>query len=822
MIYINNLNKTYVSKGTSTVALNDVSVSFESTGLVSILGKSGCGKTTLMNLIGGLDKFDSGDIIVKNLSFNNSTRKDLDTLRNNVIGFVFQNYNIIDHMTVFDNISLALQIQGVTNIEKVVEHIKLVGLKGLEFRKMNELSGGQKQRVAIARALVKSSEIVLCDEPTGNLDEATSIQIMELLKELSKTRLVIVVSHDSELSTKYSDRVINMNDGQIVSDTGNVRVSEKIENINLSFDASTDVNNAVSEALKLSNSNTIVSVKFDYSSGSKDNVDNAVLESDNLAIAEESKFNTFKMIVRTAFSYLTLRKLRLSLVLVLCVLTLSISTFLAAALTYNPNKDIVKSLEEFNNPFIEYFCRTEGYTYTECENQALYELVEDTDLTIENIAYVADSNISIETAAGDSRSYYVNVSDSSRYFNLIPGSKDISDTYDIYITDYLASYINSSMALEEFIDYSYNGYTIVGVIDTDYETINLEDEKYSYSMSYEYRTAVLNPESYKYVMSENNDYIYDQFNLEGGAYSRVNVYNVENATYTLLHGNDISGENEVIVSKDLMCSLLKINYDYDCTNTSDDYTMYDNFMNKELNFSDGYYSYASAIDKVYSDGFTIVGVSNNSYSYMYITSDNYTEMYDYDLRLKADKNFFVAPDDREAAAEYMYYILNNTIYRTIFDSHDQYNIYSLYSHTYDIEYVTLYVVVLVILSIIATVTLLLNFNFISKKKRKEVGVLKSLGYKDIHIYLIFTTYVIMQGIILFILSLIGSIIISDIYNVAEMNVADYYYRGYDLISATPTSIIYLFFVTFVVGFITVLSPLKKVSRTETIDVIKSI
>ncbi len=198
MINITNLNKIYKSKKTSHQALNDINVSFDERGLVFLLGKSGCGKTTLMNIMGGLDDMTSGDIVIDHLSLNEASKSDLDRLRNNLIGFIFQDYNVLEHMTASENISLALKLQGITDEDEVGKYLGLVGLEGLGNRLINELSGGQKQRVAIARALVKNPRILLCDEPTGNLDHDTSNTITKLLKELSKDRLVIIVSHNNE------------------------------------------------------------------------------------------------------------------------------------------------------------------------------------------------------------------------------------------------------------------------------------------------------------------------------------------------------------------------------------------------------------------------------------------------------------------------------------------------------------------------------------------------------------------------------------------------------------------------------------------------
>lgn len=224
MIELKNISKTYKSKkGLKTEALKDVSIKFEDKGLVFILGKSGCGKSTLLNIIGGLDKYDSGDLFINGKSTNKFKTKDFDAYRNTYMGFVFQDFNLLENYSIYKNVSLSLELQN-KRIDKVKidEILKIVGLENLGNRKPNELSGGQKQRIAIARALIKNPNVILADEPTGNLDSATGRQIFELLKELSKEKLVIVVSHDEESAQRYADRIIELKDGIVTNDTKEV------------------------------------------------------------------------------------------------------------------------------------------------------------------------------------------------------------------------------------------------------------------------------------------------------------------------------------------------------------------------------------------------------------------------------------------------------------------------------------------------------------------------------------------------------------------------------------------------------------------------
>lgn len=222
MLEISNLKKDYQMKDETVHALKGVDICFRRNEFVSILGPSGCGKTTLLNIIGGLDRYTDGDLIVEGVSTKEFKDKDWDNYRNHRVGFVFQSYNLIPHQTVLQNVELALTLSGVSKKdrkERAIEVLTKVGLGDKLKSKPNQLSGGQMQRVAIARALVNDPEIILADEPTGALDSKTSVQIMDLLKEVSENRLVIMVTHNPELAEQYSSRIIKLLDGELIEDS---------------------------------------------------------------------------------------------------------------------------------------------------------------------------------------------------------------------------------------------------------------------------------------------------------------------------------------------------------------------------------------------------------------------------------------------------------------------------------------------------------------------------------------------------------------------------------------------------------------------------
>lgn len=222
MLELSNITKDYVAGDTTVKALKGVSIKFRKNEFVSILGQSGCGKTTLLNIIGGLDRYTDGDLTIDEISTKQYKDKDWDTYRNNRIGFVFQSYNLIPHQTVLSNVELALTLSGVSKAERrerATKVLQQVGLGDQLHKKPNQMSGGQMQRVAIARALVNDPDILLADEPTGALDSETSIQIMNILKEISKDKLIIMVTHNPELAKEYSSRIIKLLDGQVVDDS---------------------------------------------------------------------------------------------------------------------------------------------------------------------------------------------------------------------------------------------------------------------------------------------------------------------------------------------------------------------------------------------------------------------------------------------------------------------------------------------------------------------------------------------------------------------------------------------------------------------------
>ncbi len=375
MLQIKNINKTYINGTNKTVALKNVSITFPSKGMVFIVGKSGAGKSTLLNIIGGLDKMDSGEIIINNHSTNDFSKNDFDAYRNYHIGFIFQEFNLIDDLTVKENIAIALKIQAKgIDTTTIDEALKLVNLEGLGYRSPKELSGGQKQRISVARALVKNPNIILADEPTGALDSNTGYEIMNSLKTLSKDKLVIVVTHDEEAANNFADEIIKLNDGKVVghyviSKDYVVPKTEKISDNIIKIPSGNVIDNEdiINNMLKDNQTNYIcltskpenvtISYPDSYNEVFKENdlSKKFVLSDDsNNEVKSESTHNdtinkkakiSFKECLKMAFNQFKKSKGKIAFLLVFTIIAISLLSFSVLSLTISNNSIVANTLK---------------------------------------------------------------------------------------------------------------------------------------------------------------------------------------------------------------------------------------------------------------------------------------------------------------------------------------------------------------------------------------------------------------------------------------------------------------------------------------------
>lgn len=364
MLETKNLKKVYkTKKGVSVNALNGVSIKFPEKGLVFLLGKSGSGKSTLLNLLGGLDKYDEGEIIIKGVSSKDFNQSHFDSYRNTYVGFIFQEYNVLEEFTVGANIALAIELQGrKASDEEINSILTKVDLEGYGDRKPNELSGGQKQRVAIARALVKNPQIIMADEPTGALDSKTGKQVLDTLKKLSEEKLVIVVSHDREFAETYGDRIIELADGNIIEDMEKsvkiVAKQRKINEDNLQFNDTTvvvkkgyhlteDDRIKINEYIDRVNSNLNIKVANENQGGST----GEFVKTDESKIKyqdREFKLIKSKLPLKNAFkigaSSLKHKKIRLTITILLSFVAFTLFALADTFGNYNHIKTCTKSI----------------------------------------------------------------------------------------------------------------------------------------------------------------------------------------------------------------------------------------------------------------------------------------------------------------------------------------------------------------------------------------------------------------------------------------------------------------------------------------------
>ncbi|MBE6136825.1 MAG: ATP-binding cassette domain-containing protein [Erysipelotrichaceae bacterium] len=390
MLEIKNLSKIYKTNNVTTKALDNVSLKFPDKGMVFLLGKSGSGKSTLLNVCGGLDTPTDGEIIVKGRSSSSFSGSDFDSYRNTYIGFIFQEYNILNEFTVEDNIALALELQGKSkDRNKINELLAQVDLADFARRRPNTLSGGQKQRIAIARALIKDPEIIMADEPTGALDSNTGKQVLDTLKKLSESKLVIVVSHDREFAEYYGDRIIELKDGQILSDTSKTTIEAKhVGHITMVDDNTISIKNgveltnddikALNDFLKKSNNEILISnnekdIK-EYKQQAKisdSGLKETFIETNEDCYKlkqyskEEAKLIRSKLPMRHAAkigtSNLKLKPIRLIFTILLSVVSFILLGIVSTMTFYDKNE---VSIESFMNSNLEYIPIQKGYQMT--------------------------------------------------------------------------------------------------------------------------------------------------------------------------------------------------------------------------------------------------------------------------------------------------------------------------------------------------------------------------------------------------------------------------------------------------------------------------
>ena len=830
MIEFKNVCKTYkTKKGVETRALNNINIKIGNVGLVFITGKSGSGKSTMLNLLGGLDTVTSGSVLVNNRDITKFKSKQYDSYRNTYIGFIFQEFNILEDLNVYENINLALRLQNKkVNSEKISDLLEKLDIKGLEQRKVNELSGGQKQRVAIARALIKNPKIILADEPTGNLDKKTSKQIFDLLKEISKEKLVIVVSHDIEAANTYADRIIELSDGNIVKDT-KPDIQTKEEPFNL----------------------TKSKLPFSYS---------------------------LKMAVKS----LNIKPLKLFMTCILTAMALIFMGFTINCLVFDKETFITNTMKDnHKNVYIiqktKYFGQHDFKTL-DLNNKDLNKIKKETNSTLNKAYSLLDNEIPLSFTYGEDLNsntpdyfkganyifHYVELED-----NKLPG-KIIghlpNDDRQLVIHKFLAEYIikygvidiNNELYkpknIQELVNSNHklklgdNAVTISGVVDDnnskfkkykngiDFNNYKLRDyytNFYSNLGSTVYvkeftKTVKLNTDKELILHKMSLTPILDNSEMSSTEYHQNMLKNIKSDIQIIT--NEGLKSLSTLNKSEVILSLNDLKY-YDKTFSDN----LDNYLKQNVNTTYGqavqnytieYLKETNNLQKLklklrstYSKDIpvTVLGITMDDYTYI---SNEFVE--EYNPVTKSISSVYIRDDNvdnlKRIFKDYKYSGISNFPNGTYYT----YELFGMNQN--DIEsvigtYKALYKYILVISLIFVLFAILLFSNFIGTSisyAKKEIGILKALGARNKDTLKIFTIESIIIGIISWIISVIGWSYICDLLNNSMFGNMYYSLNG---IIKSPLVPIGMFIFTIIIALVITFISTSRVNKIKPIDAI---
>ena len=753
MLEVKDLKKIYHDDSGDAVALAGVSFKLPNKGMVFVVGKSGCGKTTLLNTIGGLDHFSSGDILINGKGLSKFSVVELDNYRNSTIGFVFQDFCLIDRLTVIDNIKLSLEFQ---DSKEKVDYDKLlarIGLEGLGNRYPKQLSAGQKQRVAIARAIVKNPQIILADEPTGNLDENTSNQLMDLLKEISKERLVVVISHNPEEAYRYADRILEMADGKIISDKA---INEDYTDVPLIYD---DKAILAGNGIITNEDLEVLNTKINESNGNYEVLQSEpkFINKEANVISEEIDLKNVKMNNKTKLKYSLFffrKKMIFNLFMILLITIVTAFLSIIEGLGFN---ELTDEMIRINND--------EGYNYVIMSyNDDDYSMFEAIDLEkVSNITskYQGEFNalypinlnfydVTDSYVANTTNLYYTNVSSGytsqsngvlisnlDEISNKANGGRGVEVIYGeikenstgIIITDYLADciirYDENMKSYQDIVDAGmlYKTLDVDAVIKSDFYD-KYKDNMFEYAQDEENNKFVIDVFwKYSLCYTVNNNFVDDYINycydnkcgyLQLHQFSIRSGRNMLNQNALSVSYSDKLNDDEIYMSNYTYCELFKKDQvDSEFTPFKVTLKILDSDLNKmidkEFNVV-GLYENTDSLDSfILSDSY-YKDMANSHINPWSIIVRNTGDVYDiFDELLK--ENFV-----------YSYYP-QRTVFRTM-------QLLSVFTQVF------MFISIIIILAIFLII--ILNASTIIRQNVYEIGVMKALGAKTSELVVIFT------------------------------------------------------------------------------------
>ncbi len=817
MVRLENVNKYYQSGSEKIHAIKNLNITFPDKGLVFILGPSGCGKSTLLNMLGGLDKADEGAIYIEDRNINTFSNSDLNDYLNSYLGFVFQEYNILKDLNLYQNISLPLEMQNYSKkeiTERVDNILVEVGLDAYRKRKINQLSGGQRQRIAIARALIKDPKMIIADEPTGNLDAATSESIFEIFKKLSKDRLIIIVSHDEESAYKYGDRIIHISDGTLVKDTNPELASTKAIPLHMQ-----KARVPMSTSIKLSLKNVWK--------------------------------KRFRFLVMTIICALSLAFLSFAIELDGDKLRQNVYTSVEAGYNYTTIEKATVLPDDYvkTSFYDDYIGNSLPLNSYEAIKDKFPELTvhQYQNVNIDLVGLDEERNHKFYTGFVD----YLVKYDETNSYKLRAGRLPIDGHHEILITDYLAEmfdYFNLYGDVNHYTDYlgryinitSENQYKIVGILETNYEKwSDLSKEEsidINYKLNYPYTNEVKmmnaiyltnsdfdtekvlnNPNTIKlgeYIENFETSFGENKANIKDYAITSLNqtIIQVQWLRWGRLQKYDVGrnaiAEDEIVIPLELARKL----FTGLSLNTGNAQLFYNEFLtyinNKEIELS----IINPSTNKIEVKTYKVVGLSANANTLMMINAD-VNEIFQY---FNEQNEFLMAelPEDKEAAYRLFNkvydngkgYILNVWAYRNDIDSFTVDPFIDLLSK------VGLFVFAVFTIGILWTI---ITIDIVDSKK--EIGIFRSIGLSGFKVSLIFIFQTAIVCIIAYILALIAGNYATNLYNSTIMDNLNLIHLS--MYMQTYRSPIYLLIFLVIITTIAMFVPLYKIMSQKIIDVI---